>query len=221
MTLNIKTIATGSTGNCYFIRHQDELKGLLIEAGIPLKKILGAFDYDIHGNIEACLISHEHQDHSGSLDALRRQGVACHDNSKADPISKDITLGAYTVKAFKLQHDAKSHVGFLIRSHSARLLYITDTAQIPYKFPGLTHIMIECNFEKDLLEQNVTIGKVHPMVALRIIRNHFELVNVTKYLHSCDLSKVQEIRLIHPSTDNLDLSFAKEYISRAIEQTVS
>lgn len=49
--------ASGSTGNLYVLENEKE--SLLIEAGIPIKKIKEKLDYDF-SNIEGCLISHEH-----------------------------------------------------------------------------------------------------------------------------------------------------------------
>lgn len=53
----------------------------------------------------------------------------------------------------KTEHDAKEPLGFLIYSRTTRekLLFATDTYYIRYRFPGLTHIMIECNYAIDIM----------------------------------------------------------------------
>lgn len=55
--LEIKQIASGSTGNCY--RISDGKTNLLIEAGITIRKIKEALMFRL-SEIEGCLISHEH-----------------------------------------------------------------------------------------------------------------------------------------------------------------
>lgn len=57
MTINIKTLATGSRGNCY--RVTDGQTVIAIEAGIRFNKIRQGFDFRI-SDIAGCLISHEH-----------------------------------------------------------------------------------------------------------------------------------------------------------------
>jgi len=55
--MEIKTIATGSTGNAYKISSADT--SILIEAGIPIRKIQGGLNFGL-SEIEFCLISHAH-----------------------------------------------------------------------------------------------------------------------------------------------------------------
>jgi phosphoribosyl 1,2-cyclic phosphodiesterase len=55
--IQIKPLASGSGGNCYKI--DDGKSSLLIEAGLPIKKIKQGLNYKL-SEIEGCLISHEH-----------------------------------------------------------------------------------------------------------------------------------------------------------------
>lgn len=55
--VEIITIASGSSGNCYLIRN--ERCQLLIEAGIALPKIQRAVNFQI-SQLDGCLISHCH-----------------------------------------------------------------------------------------------------------------------------------------------------------------
>src|SRR5699024_10646307 len=58
--VTIKTIATGSAGNCYLI--DDGRTQLLLECGITFKRIQQALDFQT-SKVAACLISHSHKDH--------------------------------------------------------------------------------------------------------------------------------------------------------------
>ena len=52
--MDIKALASGSTGNCYLINSE-----LMIECGISYKQIQKGCGYRL-SEIKACLISHEH-----------------------------------------------------------------------------------------------------------------------------------------------------------------
>ena len=103
---------------------------------------------------------------------------------------------------FDTVHDAAEPLGFLLTLGPERLLFATDTAYVKYRFPGLTHIAIECNYDLGILKQNVAAGLVEREVKKRILRSHMHLGNVKQFLRSNDLSRVQEIVLLHLSDDN-------------------
>ena len=58
ISITIKTLASGSTGNAYHI--SDGSTSLLIECGIPIAKIKQGLNYRLSG-VDGCLISHQHQ----------------------------------------------------------------------------------------------------------------------------------------------------------------
>ena len=114
-------------------------------------------------------------------------------------------IGTWTILPFELQHDAQEPLGFLLANQAGdKLLYATDTYYIKYKFRGLTHIMIECNYAADILKTNVKAGLMEPAIKRRILKSHFSLKNVKDFLQANDLSKVREIWLLHMSNENSD-----------------
>ena len=111
-------------------------------------------------------------------------------------------LGTFTVLPFELNHDV-FNLGFLLANQEGeKLLYASDTSYIRYRFHGLTHIMIETNYSLDILRTNVANGSVEPVLKNRILKSHFSLENVKKFLLANDLSRVQEIWLLHLSEQN-------------------
>lgn len=112
-------------------------------------------------------------------------------------------IGTWTILPFETQHDATEPLGFLLANQDGeKLLYATDTYYIRYRFQGLTHIMIETNYCMDILKRNVEAGAVLKELKSRILKSHFSLENVKKFLLVNDLSKVQEIWLLHLSDNN-------------------
>ena len=55
--IEFKTIASGSSGNCYIVSNGTHK--LMIECGIPIKKIREKGGFCVH-EIDGCLISHGH-----------------------------------------------------------------------------------------------------------------------------------------------------------------
>jgi phosphoribosyl 1,2-cyclic phosphodiesterase len=111
-----------------------------------------------------------------------------------------------TVMPFDVQHDAEEPLGFLVYSNETgeKLLYLADTFYCKYKFKGLNYILIECNYDKEILEQNIENGAVPGLLRRRLLRSHFSIDNIIKFLKANDLSKIQDIYLIHMSNQNAD-----------------
>src|SRR5699024_9625093 len=88
--------------------------------------------------------------------------------------------------------------------NGGKLLFATDTYYVRYRFTGLTHMIVGCNYSMDILEENIASGRVHKAMKRRLSKSHFSLENVKEFLKANDLSKVQEIHLMHLSNDNSD-----------------
>lgn len=217
--MEIKSFASGSSGNCYYV--SDGKTPLLLEAGIPIREIKRHLNFGLSA-IRACLISHEHMDHAKSVLDLMNAGIDCymsngtaaamgekisrhHRMNFLDPL-KYITIGPWSILPFPVQHDAKQPLGFAVfsRTSGERLLYATDTYYVRYVIPGLTHIMIEANHSYEILDRNVAAGVLPLEMKKRLMRSHFSLENVKEFMKVNDLSRVVEIHLIHLSNGNSD-----------------
>ena len=116
---------------------------------------------------------------------------------------------------WEAQHDAAEPLGFLLYSKETgdKLIFATDTYFIPNTFRGLTYIMVECNYDRTLLDRNISAGVVPESLRPRLVRSHFSLDNVRTFLTANDLSTVQRIYLLHVSNQNGD----KDAFRRDIE----
>src|SRR5690625_7442239 len=70
--IEIKTLASGSSGNAYWI--SDGHTELLLECGIRFKDIQKALDFKT-SNLSGCLVSHEHKDHTKGLKDVVKAGI--------------------------------------------------------------------------------------------------------------------------------------------------
>ena len=221
--IEITSLASGSQGNCY--RVSDGSSTLLLECGIPYRKIRRQLQFQM-SEIAGCLVSHEHQDHCRAVKDVLRAGIDCY--MSAGTINalgleshrliyirakQQFKIDTWTILPFEIEHDAIEPLGFLMANQEGeKLLYATDTAYIRYKFSGLTHIMVECNYAEDILDANIASGAIDPVMKHRIIRTHFSLGNVKEFLRANDLSKVKEIWLLHLSDGNSDAQRFKREI---------
>ena len=212
--IKFKPLASGSKGNCYHLT--DGTTEILLECGIPIRKIREGLDFRL-SSVAACLVSHEHKDHSkavqdmmkagidvyasrGTIDALGLKGHRLH------PIQalQGFGIDSWRILPFDILHDAAEPLGFVCISGDERLLFATDTAYIKYLVPGLTHICIECNYDEETLSENVVQGKIDPALRQRIVENHMSLDRVKAMLFANDLSNVEEIWLLHLSNENAE-----------------
>lgn len=220
--IEIKTLASGSSGNAYWI--SDGHTELLLECGIRFRNIQKALNFKT-SNLSGCLISHEHKDHTKGLKDVLKAGIDCymsqgtadaegieHHRIKTVQSKQQFTVGTWTILPFDVEHDVNEPLGFLLMNQQGeKLLFATDTYYVKYRFSGLTHIMIECNYSEDVLDNNIAAGIVPEFMSRRLIRSHFSLENVKEFLMANDLSKVQEIHLIHLSNNNADpVGFKRE-----------
>ncbi|MFP3339274.1 hypothetical protein R0J91_14955, partial [Micrococcus sp. SIMBA_131] len=62
-----------------------------------------------------------------------------------------------------------------------------------------------------ILNENIATGRTHKGMKNRLIKSHLCLENVKEFLLANDISKVQEIHLLHMSDTNSDeVLFKKE-----------
>ena len=222
--IKIESFASGSSGNLY--RINDGETSLLIEVGLPINQIKEKLEFRL-SEITGCLISHEHGDHAKSVKDVIRLGMNCYMSpGTAEALDLEnhyrihqikakelVVIGSMVVKPFNVQHDANEPLGFLILSSKTgeKLVYITDSFYTEFTFNQPDYLMVECNYSKDILQENVDAGKVHPALAARLQKSHFSLKNVKDFLKANDLSKVREIWLLHLSDRNSNAEqFKKE-----------
>ena len=70
---DIKVLASSSAGNCYII--SDGITRLLLDAGVKIKDILVACDFNMD-TIRGALVTHEHKDHALAVEDLTGRGIS-------------------------------------------------------------------------------------------------------------------------------------------------
>jgi phosphoribosyl 1,2-cyclic phosphodiesterase len=222
--MKLKTISTGSVGNCYILT-DNENESLIIECGVKFKDIKKALNFDL-SNVAGCIVSHSHNDHCLSLKDLFDAGIKVYANKAIfkkvgiteNPEINDLFKGVnqfkigskWTIMTFPLVHDV-SISGFLIHhKESGKILFATDTSEINYNFK-VNNIIIEANYSEKLIENSS-----NEWLTERIKNSHFSIEKCIDYLSEQDLSEVNNILLIHLSDRNSSEQYFKELFSKSL-----
>jgi len=226
--MNISILFSSSKGNLYKI--DDGHTSILLECGVSIKEIKKALNFKLN-SIDSVIISHQHNDHSKALKGILSLGIETYCNLETATAHNVIhnpylhiikpddqfQIGSFKIKAFAVRHDVPN-LGFYIKSTDTNetLLFAVDTHYIDFTFPNLTHIMVECSYNEDILKENVSNEVVNAVYAERLRRSHFALHNVLEFLKSNDLSKCEKIYLLHFSSQN---SNKQECVNRVQSMT--
>ena len=210
---------SGSTGNLYQVI--GDAGQLLIDPGVPIKKIKKALGFKVSG-VSACLLTHGHQDHAQAISDIVKMGIDSYltnETAEHEKISghrvhiikpfTQFSVAGFTIKPFPTEHDTPGSVGFLIANGPDKLVFATDTFYLRPVFTGLTIIAVECNWSKETLAPNLD-----RVVRERLYTSHFSLKSVKRFFKSNDLSKVREIHLLHLSQGNADPEYFRSEIEK-------
>lgn len=158
--MNLITVGSGSTGNCYLLESNGQI--LILDAGMPVKDVKKALGWNIM-SIQGAIVTHIHKDHSKSISDLGLMGIRTLVPHEHDSDSADATFGNFIVQMFALKNKDGQWVhthadgsacpiyGALIRTEDRNILYCTDYRSMPYTFQSfhLDTIITSCNYEDD------------------------------------------------------------------------
>lgn len=134
--------------------------------------------------------------------------------------NQSFRIGNFKVLSFELFHDVPC-LGFLINhQETGNILFITDTKQVPYNFPNLDHIMIECNYQQDIMDYNLENGKTNLFLRNRVMHSHLDSEYVKVFLGKTNLTNVKNIIILHTSGQNSDPELIKKEISTFTRKNV-
>ena len=231
--MEIEVLGTGSSGNCYKVKIGKAT--LLLECGLSYKVIQKKLNFKI-SEIDACLVTHEHMDHAKAVKDLMRAGVDCYmtkgtaealkvKGHRLNTFIKDDKGQGYCWKffsdiqilPFEAVHDVAEPVSYFIktRNDDENLVFVTDTAYLKYKIPECDVLMIECNYVKAKLDENVRLGIINTSLRNRIVKNHLSLESLVEALKAASLDRCKKIYLLHLSDGNSD----EKLIKRTIQET--
>lgn len=208
--MKLRCLGSSSSGNCYILSNENE--AIILEAGVKFSAIKKALNFDL-SKIKGVVISHLHGDHSLSvkdfiysgIPVLADESVFKHHGVIPSMIAKhqyEYTFGGFTIKPFSVEHDVPTF-GFLLNHRDmGKTVFMTDTGEINYSFRNLNNIIVEANFSDEIIERNVMNGVIHPVHEKRVKLSHLSLEKCVEWLNYIDISKVNNIVLVHLSSQN-------------------
>jgi len=168
-------LGSGSGGNCAYLE-TDEIR-LLIDAGFSGRQIrqrlaaLGRSPESLHG----VLVTHEHTDHTQGLGQIAAKlGIPVYCNRLTGEVIGNqfklpfawrhfqtggtFEIGDVLVETFAVPHDAQDPVGFLLRTPSVNIGFLTDlghaTRLVVQRVRPAHVLVLEANHDLKLLQED-------------------------------------------------------------------
>lgn len=229
--MELTVLGSNSKGNCYILQNSKE--ALIIECGVSLSEVKKAIDFNV-SKIVGVIVSHEHGDHAKYVNEFVGARIPVYmSKGTAGIVSKGLKnyvphiilsesghknqIGNFTILPFDVKHDAAEPLGFLIKHEETGIvLFATDTYFLPNRFEGLNNILIEANYRTDILEARKEAGGLPSALYHRTLESHMSFETCMEALQANDLSKVNNIVLIHLSDGN---SHAEQFKRDAHQET--
>lgn len=201
----LKTINSGSSGNCYILDSGKEI--LILEAGVPFASVKKAIDYQT-SRIVGVLSSHSHQDHRKYLHEYAQAGIP---TLKGNEYSESgllynavgcVFFGDFIVSPFEVPHDVPCY-GYQIE-HPAigKLVFVTDAKYVKYTFPKVNHIMVETNYSQDILDENMNSGEIPKSLRDRIMKSHMSFDTAKEMVAANKNPMLKNVVMCHLSSRN-------------------
>lgn len=173
MSLFVCSLSSGSSGNCYMVRSEENV--ILIDAGISTKRIHESLESIGIGReaISGVFITHEHSDHVKGLKVLTKKNPEwkvyssegtgncikeyIYDQGQLECFTAGecVDIGDINIRSIRVSHDAADPVCYYISSGDQSILLLTDTGYVTAEAAGYMRrseiIIIEANHEVNML----------------------------------------------------------------------
>ena len=205
--MKLKCIATGSTGNCYTLTSESG-ETLILDCGIPIKEIKKGLNWNIK-DVVGVLCTHQHSDHNKSLKDFINMGIpvfAPYISLESMKMETEFNIRMFdltTIDGNWTHTGANGEpcpiYGFLItHKEMGRMLYVTDTNLIKWRFKGINHILLGTNYDKDLVNVD------NQSKANHVFRGHLSIETACEFVKSNNSNDLQNVIMCHLSSENAD-----------------
>jgi phosphoribosyl 1,2-cyclic phosphodiesterase len=241
MNLRFLSLASGSSGNCYYLGV--EKYGILLDAGISvrnIRKILRDNRIELE-QIMAVFITHDHADHIKSVGCLgERYSIPIYatglvhkaiansryvdekltGSKKIMEIGESIQIKDFKITSFEVPHDATECVGYYIEFENHKFVLATDIGHINESVARYVrlanHLIIEANYDREML-----LRGTYPAFLKKRIMNgtgHLSNVEAAEFLAANFDLHLKDIWLCHLSRDNNHPELACKTVEMAMAQ---
>lgn len=235
--MRFASLASGSSGNCLVAEASGTV--VLVDCGLALtetERRLARFGLQ-PSQVSALLVTHEHGDHAcgafefaaahriavylthGTLAALKAEGKVL------DGVPLSIVNGRQAffvdgiqVLPFTVPHDAREPVQYVLSDGASRLGVLTDvgisTAHVEKMLSGLDALVLECNYDRDLLWNGGYPRWLKERIAGPF--GHLDNRESERLLAALDRSRLKHVIGAHLSQQNNRPELARAALARAM-----
>ena len=126
------------------------------------------------------------------------------------------TIGSFKVQCLKVPHNALCY-SFIIKCPSGeKILFATDLSKFNYKVSGCDVIMMEANYDEDIIYEALARGEVVRSQS----ENHLEIKDCLEAVERCVDTNTQLIILLHLSDGYSDEKRFQKMVHKATGKRV-
>jgi len=241
MKISFFSLASGSSGNCYYLGTPDY--GILIDAGIGLRtirKVLKERSIDM-SHVMAVLVTHDHADHIKTVGNL---GERCaipvyatelvHLGINRSRYVEDKLVASkrvifketpfmirdFVITAFEVPHDSTDNVGYYIECAHHRFTFITDVGHITETIRSYmqkaNYLILEANYDEEMLRSGTYPAFLKERVASPT--GHLSNREAAELLATYYQPHLKNIWLCHLSRDNNHPELASKTVNERLYQ---
>lgn len=231
--LRFASLGSGSRGNATLI--ESARTRILLDCGFSVAEVerrlarLGASAEAL----SALVVTHEHADHIGGVARLSRKHrlpvwltagtLAAVERESFHAVElfhahEPFGIGELELAPYPVPHDAREPCQFIFGDGAARLGVLTDTghitAHIRQQLSGCDALLLECNYDPDLLAR----GPYPPSLKDRVGGRYGHLANeqAAELLAGIDCSRLRHLIGMHVSEKNNTPALARRALGGAV-----
>lgn len=245
MTIRYASLGSGSSGNALVIesRCDNQTTRLLLDCGFSVRETekrlarLGLAGVDI----DAILVTHEHDDHiSGVARFARRFNTPLHmsrgtylsvlqHNHSCDKLNvqfccdnQPFIIKNIQIKPYTVPHDAREPLQFTFHTNQTQLGVLTDvghiTPSVINALQGSHGLILEFNYDSKMMALST---KYPASLKQRIIGNYGHLDNIEsqKLLLQIAHNELRHVHAAHISTNNNDTNIVDQLLKTSLSKT--
>ncbi|MFU0791134.1 MBL fold metallo-hydrolase [Virgibacillus proomii] len=239
MTLRFSVLASGSTGNAFYIETEQER--LLVDAGLSGKQLDRLFqEIKIDpSNLSSILVTHEHSDHIKGLGVFaRKYKLPIYANAKTwQAMEKSIgnlsvdqkfhfnleeikTFGDIDVESFGVSHDAAEPMFYTFHHQGKKVALVTDLGYVSERIKKIVESADAYIFEANHDVGMLRMGRYPWNVKRRILGDSGHISNEDCGLALADIvdNNTQRIYLAHLSLDNNMRDLARMSVNNVLQE---